>query len=121
MKFKLFIIIILLLGFVIFSLTGVVSKQDLTRTRIKSLGYEISQYIQKGGSVNNNILKELPKYPRKDNSVADGWGRPFILEINNENIFLISYGRDGLKGGADKDKDFMIIINIISRKIKYVN
>jgi Type II secretion system (T2SS), protein G len=36
---------------------------------------------------------------------SDGWGRPLLIEVGVEEITLTSYGRDGVKGGAQDDAD----------------
>lgn len=97
--------VIAVVAFLLFSATTTISSADMTATRLRVLEFRIRQYVQKEGHKVPADLNTLPKTPNKDNSITDGWGRQFILIIDDSVITLTSYGKDGEPGGTGDNAD----------------
>jgi hypothetical protein len=92
---------------VIYCCIEVIKPRDLTRTRMTCLRARILNYYE----VNHKLpesLSDLPQEENRDNATTDGWGRPIDYATNNNNVTLMSFGKDGRLGeGAGEDADIM--------------
>lgn len=51
-------------------------------------------------------LDELPKRDGYANCITDGWERPLIYKVEQDNLItLLSYGKDGKPGGTGRNAD----------------
>src|SRR5579883_1536509 len=73
-----------------------------TRWYMRELRKEIEQYRARNGrlpaslaDLEGNLSEQLP----------DGWGRPFVYEVDGDTYELYSLGRDGRPGGSGLDSD----------------
>jgi len=108
-------------------------EQDHTRSTIKGRSEDIQKYQKAHGKLPATLAELYPKmdsqatmvaigggaaaatlavlFPKMDSQrenvrrLTDGWQRPLIYEVRNEEFDLYSYGRDGKPGGIGLDAD----------------
>ena len=117
------IILGLLAGLVGVSLFGSVDKAkvDTTQNQIRQIEGALElyrlhneRYPDKEQGLDALMKKpeigRIPKnwngpYVRGKNLPVDGWGNPFVYKGDGTDFEIVSYGADGVEGGADADAD----------------
>lgn len=97
---------IILVLFVIFVVRlDTVPNYDLTITRLTLTEVRIKNYWQSNNRLPDQ-LSDLTPLSNRDNSTADGWGRPIkYTKVLPSTVTLSSLGKDGIAGGTDDDSD----------------
>lgn len=76
-----------------------------THTAIGETVYRVHLYIKKHGTIPAS-LSVLPKRKGYANRITDAWNRELIYSVNEDGVLtLASYGKDGVAGGIDDDRD----------------
>jgi len=80
---------------------------SLTVTRMHGVEQRLLDYVRTHQKMPTS-LSQLPRTRGYDNSIADGWGRPILFELDGTRIIrLRSYGKDGTLGGLAEDADIV--------------
>lgn len=75
----------------------------------------IKARVAKHLSTNSKLPKDilsLPLIPKKIDDVHDGWGRAITWSIENSQVTLTSYGKDGVVGGDGENADIIRVIHL---------
>lgn len=86
----------------------------LTYERLEQLADETAKYHRMIGTWPTSPLSLLSAMLVKDtNILVDGWGREFVFRTHTNatnNMWVISYGADGLPGGIGTNADFVVTL-----------
>lgn len=79
--------------------------------RMKGFMLRIFDYVELHNELPKG-LHDLPPRAGYDNSFMDGWGNEILYITDaNENVTLLSYGKDGTEGGSGEAADIRIKFN----------
>ena len=96
---------LILAGVVISSLITVVTPVEMTHTAIGESFVRMQMFLTEHHRF-PSALGELPKREGYANRLTDGWRRPLIYQVEEDNfVTLLSLGRDGQPGGTGEDAD----------------
>lgn len=85
---------------------------------LRTVDEQLADYLEKNGALPQSLRELEPAL--KDNHFRnsnvkmikkgvpiDGWGRPLLYEVHGTSYTLQSYGRDGVPGGTQLDRDLI--------------
>ncbi|MBK1877093.1 hypothetical protein [Pelagicoccus mobilis] len=84
------------------------SPKGISLDRLAAIKQEIARYVETNGKAPNS-LSELP-LPEAE--LQDHYGEPFIYQVSEDSITVLSYGSDKEPGGRFFDKDFSVVVEI---------
>ena len=88
-----------------------VSSKSYTKTMLILWAREIDEYVRKTDLLPDS-LSDVPQEKRYAYDFKDGWGNKIIYEVTPAGkVTLLSYGKDGKKGGVGEDRDQMVSFN----------
>jgi hypothetical protein len=96
---------LVLAGVIVSSFATVVPPDAVTHTAIQESFFRIQMHIARHRRFPAS-LDELPKRKGHANRTTDGWHRPLIYRIEEDNfVTLLSLGKDGQPGGTGENAD----------------
>ena len=83
---------------------------DFQAIRVASQNYIAEDYLSDFSNFKiSNLVKSEKGYLRM--VPADPWNKEYNLFLDeNGNIFIVTFGEDGVEGGVDRDADFIELL-----------
>lgn len=76
--------------------------------RMAVIKREISRYLETNGKVPNSLTElGLPEA-----ELQDQYGEPFVYQVSEDSITVLSYGSDNEPGGRFFERDFSVVVEI---------
>ena len=84
-------------------------EQRYTQMQLELINDAITDYRERFGRLPSSLLELASRnhslMGNEGESVLDGWGRPIRYREDGQEVFVVSYGRDGKAGGLGLDFD----------------
>jgi hypothetical protein len=99
------LVAVILVLFILSSLVCVIPPDAMTHTAIVESFVRMQMYLKDHHQFPAS-LDELPKRNGYANRTTDGWQRPLIYKVEQDNfVTLLSFGKDGKEGGTGDNAD----------------
>jgi hypothetical protein len=85
----------------------IITPVEMTKTAIMETFVRMNMFAKNNKTIPKS-LNILPKRKGYANRITDGWNRPLIYSISQDDILtLTSLGKDGLPGGVGENADIV--------------